>query len=81
MTNPESDREKILVLETKYHELERNLMKAEVENSRLVKENMGLSMRKDQRANKSILTHLVEIIKIMLSIIVVLAGAKYGLGK
>ncbi len=81
MTNPESDREKILVLETKYHELERNLMQAEVENSRLVKENMGLSMRKDQRENKSILTHLVEIIKIMLSIIVVLAGAKYGLGK
>jgi len=81
MTSPESDREKLLVLETKYRDLERDLMQAEVENSRLVKENMGLAMRKDQRANKSILTHLVEIIKIMLSIIVVLIGAKYGLGK
>ena len=81
MTSAETDREKLLVLESQFEDLLKDLRAAETENIQLRAEALSNAARVDQPQGKSIVIHLIETIKILLSIIIVLAGYKYGIQK
>jgi len=81
MTNADTDREKLLVLESRYEDLLKDLRRLEAENNKLKTDALVNAARIDQPSNKGLLTHLIETIKILATIVIILVSYKYGVQK
>ena len=71
MTSAKTEREKLLILQVKYKEIKKDLEEARLELA-------SLNTRKDQPVSKPVAVHLIEIIKVLIAVIVAMAGYKYG---
>jgi len=81
MINAETEREKLLVLESKYEDLLKDLRRVETENNKLRTDALVNAARIDQPTGKGLLVHLIETIKILATIVVILVSYKYGIQK
>jgi len=76
---PETEREKVLLLERELELFTKSLAQAEARNVRLESQIMTLSALQDQPQNKTLVIHLIEIIKMLLVVGLASWGVKYGI--
>jgi len=87
MTAATTDRERLIKIEgerdaylKELRDIEKDLAQAETENRMLRREAKQFSAIKDQQG-KGLVTHLIEIVKMLFYVIFALLGIKYGINK
>lgn len=78
MTNPITDRERLISLEQELDYMLKSLSQAESENARLRAESQRMAAITDQHG-KNVISHLFDIIKLGGAVICGLLGIKYGI--